>query len=772
MEQLLKSLLQKQGYDYIGIIDSDKKIWGYAKEGQFHFCLENLVEVDRNALGLTDKVLVITKEDDKLSFVEHGQRVRNYIIIDGSNAILKTENNRHHSMQLFRLDSRSVYLKKYDAYAYLWKNSDKSYITSNYFHDYLLKDQVVVVDEKVLDKYGLWDIIEDVYIFVSKDKILIHNGKDHTEIDSCSLIWRHVGGECNFLSVRDEDNRHLLYVNTLTSGHLFYDEIELFTRPQEVIGDLNHDIYHSNNYLIVPFLRSGYYGLRTCRDSVLIISYENHEIWSYPIYFKNNYKIVGFSNNIIIREYGYENEDDTYCVEYIDLYDVRGNELKLLCQPVHNNKYKGDYIFSKQNTGMFNNIDRLYGVVRLGSHYAKVVVPPIFESVEEIGKKQYGVRFGNYNNEKHHQFLGLYSIEEGLINAKAVRIEYHNNIEGKSLLTNTSDKISAFCKNEKVGLLYYGEKVIDACLDEICGFDFSDKWIGEKERTFDIDKLEKKTKEYIPKCVVLISNGKYGLFINKENIIMPQYDSLRCILISGENGTYDDRTDSFKYDKYAYFEAVKDGKVEVISDNPVFNKNNKDIYDKIEVDERFRYVAMIKVYKNEKVGLICSQVNRDGEPLLYIPIRYNDLHILSYISHHYKVLFMSDGLYYDKDGKQLLNANEYDYIKYSPDLHCWGFKKNSNDEYVFLNIFNGELLGTERNDDGNIVIGEGAIFDVTNEEFIIEESEDEDYDMDDYDYSDNVDYDRETYYALGGDDYDAFKRGGGTIDDMMDGLGF
>ena len=84
MEQLLKSLLQKQGYDYIGIIDSDKKIWGYAKEGQFHFCLENLVEVDRNALGLTDKVLVITKEDDKLSFVEHGQRVRNYIIIDGS----------------------------------------------------------------------------------------------------------------------------------------------------------------------------------------------------------------------------------------------------------------------------------------------------------------------------------------------------------------------------------------------------------------------------------------------------------------------------------------------------------------------------------------------------------------------------------------------------------------------------------------------------------------------------------------------------------------
>ena len=51
MEQILTSLLQKQGYDYIGIIDDDKKIWGYAKEGKFHFCRENLEEVDRSTFG-------------------------------------------------------------------------------------------------------------------------------------------------------------------------------------------------------------------------------------------------------------------------------------------------------------------------------------------------------------------------------------------------------------------------------------------------------------------------------------------------------------------------------------------------------------------------------------------------------------------------------------------------------------------------------------------------------------------------------------------------
>ncbi len=45
---------------------------------------------------------------------------------------------------------------------------------------------------------------------------------------------------------------------------------------------------------------------------------------------------------------------------------------------------------------------------------------------------------------------------------------------------------------------------------------------------------------------------------------------------------------------------------------------------------------------------------------------------------------------------------------------------------------------------------------------------DEDYD--DYYYEDE--YERDTYYALGGEDYEEFKRRGGSIDDMMDALGF
>ncbi|MBR3987670.1 MAG: hypothetical protein IKK04_11050 [Bacteroidales bacterium] len=41
----------------------------------------------------------------------------------------------------------------------------------------------------------------------------------------------------------------------------------------------------------------------------------------------------------------------------------------------------------------------------------------------------------------------------------------------------------------------------------------------------------------------------------------------------------------------------------------------------------------------------------------------------------------------------------------------------------------------------------------------------------DNDYWDNYDYDEDTYYALGGTDYDKFRENGGSIDDMMDGMG-
>lgn len=47
----------------------------------------------------------------------------------------------------------------------------------------------------------------------------------------------------------------------------------------------------------------------------------------------------------------------------------------------------------------------------------------------------------------------------------------------------------------------------------------------------------------------------------------------------------------------------------------------------------------------------------------------------------------------------------------------------------------------------------------------------DDDDYDDY-HGDDYDYEEDTYYALGGTDYEKFRENGGSIDDMMDGMGY
>lgn len=53
-----------------------------------------------------------------------------------------------------------------------------------------------------------------------------------------------------------------------------------------------------------------------------------------------------------------------------------------------------------------------------------------------------------------------------------------------------------------------------------------------------------------------------------------------------------------------------------------------------------------------------------------------------------------------------------------------------------------------------------------------DEDFEEDYEQEYYDPNEDIDWERETYYALGGDDYDEFKENGGDLDCMMEGMGF
>lgn len=751
MEKMLISLLKEQGFEYIGIFDTEKNIWGYVKDGKFHFCHDNLVEVDRSTIGDNGEVLVITKTENKLSIVEHNQEISNYVVIDSKNHILtkKTEDDciRGEWYRLFRINEKSIVISENDiVFA-------KERGTGLYYADYnecRYKKQIVIIDEIIEPQYGLWEIYGKDYIMVSDSETWIHNGRYGVKITERPLLWKHEDGVLHFLIVKCNDNNKsyfTVYTIYYNSNDIEYYDVEIPLDPRDGWGGLYNIQFYSDKYILIPIYRPGYSGMSAVRDRIFIISYEDMGIHAYPIFFNNNRaKTVAFTNDILIKEIGYTDVDDNdyehYIVEDIELYDIRGNQLELMYNPVSEmNSHNPLYVpFSIRSHGMFNNIDKLYGVVRLGKQWAKVVIPPIFEKIEEISYELYKVQYGNYVGDNYHRFEGLYSITDGFFHAEANQLQYSNIIEGENIYTKVPEDIIVFSKKGKKGLIYNGKIVVDACLDEICGFDFSDKYVGEKKE-WTIDEIKEKTKEYTPKCVILKNEGKYGLFINRNNIIMPIYDSIRCILITGENARYNEDTESFDYDKHAYFEVKQGDKIGIISDNLEFNKVYEIEYDNIELIEKYRHAAYFKVYKNGKVGLITSlKKHRES---FSIPVMYENIDIAMFRTKSgniNKFMYIADGNYINGDMIKLIDAEHHIYIGFCLQLNCIAFKENG--DYIFLKYPDGKrLIEKGRDEDGNYILSNKCTFDINDEKFIIKKEENDD--QDDWDWRREIEAERD-----------------------------
>lgn len=99
----------------------------------------------------------------------------------------------------------------------------------------------------------------------------------------------------------------------------------------------------------------------------------------------------------------------------------------------------------------------------------------------------------------------------------------------------------------------------------------------------------------------------------------------------------------------------------------------------------------------------------------------------------------------------------------------WGFINNKNDVVVPFEYEDFEESFKEGK--GKLIKNEEIYVFNRNGE-ILETYPEEDYGYDDGPYDDEpYDYERDTYYALGGDDYEAWKERGGDLDRMMEGMG-
>lgn len=679
-------MLLNQGYSHIGIIDAQKNIWGYAKDKLFHFCKEDLVEVDRKEIGIDEEILAITevydRTDNRLILLKDNQWCANYFIIDGSNMILADcySHDETSKNQMHRINSNSIVVGEKYCGLGRWKTHQEIIINGKEETDYVLYKTINCL-------FIFIKVIDDEYP-VEGPELKIYSNYECIHEEMEPYEWKHENGDVHlFFTKRIDEKREALDIICTSSS-------EYYKKTIEISGNL--DLYRTklftDNYLVIPYENRG----------VLIVNYgeQYYNITTYTIDFdKDGFAPCYLSDNILTRELGYVVMGESY-VNGVEFYDIYGNSLNLLKDPSKSNdRY---YVFSIPNKSLFHNIKKLYGVLEISYKTCeRVILPPIFEHIDDLGYGLFKVVLGNYLGTQHHKIEYLYSVVNGVIEG------YNHNcimgIDGASI-PQVSDKIITFSYDRKIGLIYKGRRIIDASLDDIRGFNFPNIIKGvDKDSILD----------GVGSCVALYKNKKYGLFIDDRNIINPIYDSIKCILITKEHSHI-----------YAYFEVRKDNYAGVISNNLIFNHSSEIIYDNIEIVGYCSWGALIKVYKDGKVGMISSLHSKE-EDLTAIPIIYNDLIIMPMERYIYYV-YCADGDYYTKNGDKILNTNNYSYEGCDENCACLIFRNKENTEYFFYNFSGAELDVKSVDGNNNIILVDNQYqFDVLERKFIQEEEKEE-----------------------------------------------
>lgn len=722
MEEFYNSLFGNHGYKHIGIVDVEKKIWGYEKDGVYHFCKEDLSEIDRKDIGIEEEVLAITevKESSKTlhKILLDRQSCSNYFIIDGYNKIL-ADYDGSQNCQLWRINSNSIIVGEKYKGSRRYETHQSVIINGVEEYNYVFKEKInhLFFFTKIYDDSD--DVIEG-----PEEKIYFHiySSLECIEEESgCAFIWKHQNRDVHFFYTKKVDNNKENLEIICSSPSDIYTRTIDYSDLQGNSLDLFKIELYDDDYLIIPFERD--HGI-----IILCVGEQYYSISTRIIDFKYcGLAPHGFSDRIISRETG-EPTMEGYMVDGLEFYDVYGNYLELLENPLKSNERY--FVFSIPNKSLFHKIDKLYGVIEIRSRKCeRVVIPPVFEKIEYLGYGLFKVFYGNYMGVQHHKLECLFSVENGFIEGRP-----HNCISSVDggFFAQISDKIVTFTENRQVGLIYKGKKVIEAGLDEIRGFNFDSvsNLKGANKYTLLDD---------IGSCVALIKNKKYGLFIDDSNIIKPIYDSIRCIKVTMEGFNYG------SYRIYAYFEVRQGDHFGIISNNTKFNKSSEIVYDKIEVVGYCRWAALIKVYRDGKVGMINSL--RSGEDdLTAIPIKYSDLIVMPMKNYLYYI-YRADGVYYTKDGVALLSLDDFRFVGSDEIIPCLIFRNKNNEEYCFYS-FSGTRLEVKEMDGNSILIVNDQYQFNTLEGVFIHDKQDEDNVYINSYQEDNYDYEKDAWFAM------------------------
>lgn len=342
-----------------------------------------------------------------------------------------------------------------------------------------------------------------------------------------------------------------------------------------------------------------------------------------------------------------------------------------------------------------------------------------------------------------------------------------------------------------------------------------------KERIYDIRELDDDRcfKKHESIFILLERNGLYGLASQFGSLILePCADSYRILvetkripIKNEDNNIYLHHIPNIGPE---YIALCKNGSYNLIYRDQIISDFTIDEFELLSLDVYGDELFFIKVFCNSKEALVyngkfitdfyaevsvsCSEfgnphdsivnnfvitvIDDEGNASLLncksqTLIEFSSHHInpfLNYVKVDSKILDINNNIIFDAENHTLIDEKKGPYNNHILCFH----DENSPSVYIVIST-DGEVVKINTDEDSeeiefNVGGFNNYYFNTDILRFenvpVNEEESDDDY-CHDY-YPDDTDYDRDTYYALGGDDYDAFKERGGSLDDMMDGMGF
>ena len=275
--------------------------------------------------------------------------------------------------------------------------------------------------------------------------------------------------------------------------------------------------------------------------------------------------------------------------------------------------------------------------------------------------------------------------------------------------------------------------------------------------------------------LIVFQNDKYGLICKGQFVAECIYDKIELINV---NPNYDDCFNQYAYNPL-WFILQKDNKNGLFGTHGIMTDI---IYDEVDVIDWRTYhpkrnysVVPIREFVLELDGKYYTAKEKkpicDNSELIFrgfispdeLVFSDEDETCLEFYTYRGEkrdiAVFDSDGDSVDMDDYNDIESMYSDCEYALPIPAVWRIKK------IQVNISEYKYIFSFPK---NRIINNPFYKDIDDED----EEDDGDSYYHDYDYPDDTDYERDTYYALGGDDYDEWRNNGGNLDDMMDGMGY